>query len=479
MKVSFLPVGSRVSDLAVLMHVWTTRNLSVSLNMHSPISLTAYINTFHIHDFNAVIGAVYPTPLITNIFPVASPGQDLRVIQGTYNFSFINVDLNIWLGINTLNVWVYGLYFNDFSVDFTMGGSYRLLVPLPMTTGYRELTIMLKPASRVLTTVIPVYTTEKHDLHISINQGWPCGFYSTYKLLDVTFKVAYLLAFTVVFKVIHGSGTPVLGVYLNKHDFNTYINSYSIQFSLPVSAEPVPTIISNSLPLTYQNQFDDIVQGIVQIRFSWPRIRLYSGQTQYAVELFCYKGDLFIDMAVQLFADKLATPPMPPTEPLVQRVGKQDPIWPAVFQITQIELWEADPPELIRLIDVMFGEQVTQYYWMSSEQRAYKKNDYENWSLLTRGYLPSAQYSGQIDYVTMYELSDMKNYPTIDAALRAMITNFSYSDKTSLDINFAATGGYTSFNVLMDIWGRGRISNLAVNLEPAHPCDLAIEFTCI
>jgi hypothetical protein len=449
------------------------------LGTHNAALLSAYIKAWGSHPFDVMIGTIYPRLLEIDIMPQPKPGQDLIIVHGTYKYSFINVDFNVWLGIKPLDVWVSGVYASDLYVDFRMGGAYKLYIDLPMTTGYRDLFVVLKPASRIVSTIIPVYTMEIHNLYISINQGWPCGFWSTYTLLNVTFKAAYVLAFSAIFKVIHGSGFPLLGVYINRTNFSSYINAYNIHISLPADMVYTETIISDVMPVTYQNQFDNITQEIMQIRFSWPRIRLYSGETEFSVELFSYKGDLFMDMSVELFALRAEVPTMPTSQPIVQRIGYQDPVWPAVFQVKEIELWEDDPPELIRLIDVTFGEQVTQYYWLSAEQRAYKKNDYEQWSLMARGYLPHSEYSGQIDYVSLHEISDMSHYTTIDAAIKALIANFIYKDKTTLAVNFSVTGAYTAFNVVMDIWGRNRLSNLTVNLEPAHPCDLSIKITCV
>jgi hypothetical protein len=171
---------------------------------------------------------------------------------------------------------------------------------------------------------------------------------------------------------------------------------------------------------------------------------------------------------------------MPTSQPIIKPVNAWEPtIWPEVFQVSEIELWADDPPELVRKVEVMFGEQVHEYYWVSKDQRAYKKEEYEKWTLMARGYLPSAEYSGQIEYVTLYEISDMTKYATIDAAMTALINCFQYKGQKNLEVNLMSTGSYYNFNVMLSAWGFDRLYNLFVLIEPAHLHDLAVEINCV
>jgi hypothetical protein len=467
------------SNLYVTLQANTIRHLAVNLGIHPAKTLSAQLWAWHIHDVSVLIDTVYPRPLEINLIPEADPGQDLLIIHRILQKTFFEVEFDIWRGITPLNIWIYGMYGHDFGASFTMGGYKNLTIPIPMTTGYRNLVVTLKPASRIMTTIIPVYILEIKDLYISINQGWPCGFGSSYRNFEVVLNPAFFLAFSVSFKTRYGGGDPAIGIYLNKYDFNSYVNSYNLQFNLPQELIPIEATIIDALPLTYENQFDNIVQDIMQIRFSWPRIRWYTATSDLSVLITAYRGDKFLGLTVDLFALKADLPIMPTSQPLIQRDGFEEPVWPSVFQVKEIELWAEDPPGIVRLIEVMFGEQVREYYWVSSEQRAYSKKDWESWTLATRGYLPHAEYSGQIDYVTLREISDMKRYETIDAAMRALIANFSYKGLNTLRIDLTARGLYTALGVTMDIWGRDRLSNLIVRIEPAHPCNLTVEITCV
>jgi hypothetical protein len=474
------PVHSSLEDLYVNLWGWGMINLSVPLGVHSPFDLSAHFYGWRYHDLNSAISASTPQDLEVGFTAAPEDGYDLLVIHRTFRTIALLVNFDIWKGVAVLPVTLHGVYYFDFNVEFTMGGRHDFSINLPMTTGYKDLFVTLKPASRVMTTIIPILTMEIHDLYVSINQGWPCGFGSSYKNLSVTFKPAFFLAFEAVFKVIDGSGVSSVGAYVNRSYFTSFFNSYPLEFYLPETTGDVFTNILEQLPVTYENQFDDIVQDIIQLKFSWPRIRIFSGELNFSVDFVAYRQDPYYDLLIELYAIRADVPKMPTSQPIVQRTRPwEEPVWPAVFQVKEIELWADDPPEVTRVIEVVFGEQVHEYYWLSSEQRAYKKEDYERWTMMTRGYLPHAEYSGQIDYVALYEISDMGNYETIDAAFRALISSFSYKGQSKLEVMIKATGSYQNLKVIMDVWGSDRFYNLAVFIEPVHLYDLSVQITCI
>lgn len=474
------PVHSGISDLSVDIFGWVIKYLYVPLGGHTPADLYAHIYGWKYHDLSAAIESSSPQDLPILFEAAPEPGYDLIIQHGIFRTSPLVVNFDIWPGISTLPVYLHGMYPFDFSVYFTMGGHHDFSIDIPMTTGYRDLFVTLKPASRVMTTIIPILTMEIHDLYISINQGWPCGFGSAYKNLSVILNPSFFLAFEVVFKCIDGSGTRVMGTYINRHYFTSFMNTYPLEFYLPESTGDIQTNILDKLPITYENEFDDITEEVIQLRFSWPRIRIYSGELNFSVEIFAYHQDPYHDLSIYLDAIRPDVPKMPTSQPLVQRTQSwEEPIWPAVFQVKEIELWAEDPAEVVRVIEVVFGEQVHEYYWLSNEQRAYKKEDYERWTMMTRGYLPHAEYSGQIDYVSLYEISDMQNYETIDAAFRALISSFTYKGQSKLEVNLKASGSYLDFKAIMDVWGPDRFYNLSVIFEPFHLHDLEVEFTCV
>jgi hypothetical protein len=474
------PVHRGTSDLSVDIFGWAIKYLYTSIGGHAPLDLYAQIYGWKYHDLNAAIEASSPQDLSVKFEAAPEPGYDLIVVHRTFRTFPLTVNFGIWLGIVTLPVYLRGVFSYDFSVYFTMGGRHDFSIVIPMTTGYRDLFVTLKPASRVMTTIIPILTMEIHDLYISINQGWPCGFGSAYKNLSVLLNPAFFHAFEVIFKCIDGSGTKALGSYINRHSFTSFLNTYPLEFYLPESTGDVSTNILDKVPLTYQNEFDDITEEIIQLHFSWPRIRIYSGELNLSVEIYAYHQDPYHDLLVYLDAIRPDVPKMPTSQPLVQRTQSwEEPVWPAVFQVKEIELWAEDPPGVVRVIEVVFGEQIHEYYWLSNEQRAYKKEDYEDWTMMTRGYLPHAEYSGQIDYVSLYEISDMKNYETIDAAFRALISSFTHKGQSKLEINLMATGSYFDFKTIMDVWGPDRFYNLSVFIAPFHLHDLEVQIVCV
>jgi hypothetical protein len=473
-------VHTQSYDLLYEMYVWGARDLSIKIGGNIPYDLTAFLQPWHTRDISAVVETVYPKQLEINFIPQAEPGQDLLVIHRTYQKIPLMVSFNVWTGLKTLDVSLYGLYAYDFNVNLSMGSYKDLHIDIPMNTGYQNLFVTIKPATRIMSTIITIHTMEIKDLYVSLNQGWPCGFWSTYSLLNVTLRPTFCLNLDVSFKTIWGSGYISRAAYINKSYFDAYMVTQNLQFSIPTLPVPADAIIVDKVDIVYENKFDDIVQDVIQVRFPWPRFRRALGVFDMFVIITPYRGDKFLDFMVELYAVKPDIPTMPASKPLVQRQGLDEPVWPEVFQVKEIELWSEDSSEIVRKIEVMFGEQIQEYYWVSQEQRAYSKNAWEQkWTLLNRGYLPHSIYSGQIDYVTLREISDMKNFDTIDQAMKALISNFLYHDKTDLQVMLAGTGTYSNLSVQLDIRGRDRIYNLRVYIEPMKVTDLTVTLNCV
>ena len=464
-------------DLELLMHIWSLKTLYVTVAGHTFQELNVSTWVWTPTDIQVAIDTHFPGPLTVGVIPQPEDGIDLRIIHGFYDFTSFLVNLNVWTEFYNFRVSIWGVYTSNLEVVFRMGGSSYLEVPIPMTTGYRNLFVTCKPASRIMTTIIPVYTVEIKNLYVSINQGWPCGFGSAYKLLSVTFDSAYFHAFTATFKVIHGSGSDLVGVFINRAYFDTYINKFDIHIRIPDEVDDPETYIHDKVDIVYDNEFADLYQDIVQITFDWPRIRLLSGESSFFVELFSYHGDKEYGLTVLLYAQRQAPVRQLTSVPVTQRAGLADPIWPDVFQVHEIELWGDDPPEIIRMVEIKFEEQIHEYYWVSSEQRAVAKKVYERWAFLTRGYLPNAEYSGQIDYLTMRSLSSMKRYDTIDQAVKAMIANFLYSGQLSFDVSCIPHGGYSPLLIDMTIRDYNHLRNLNIVIEPMHVQPLTINVT--
>lgn len=462
-------------DLNLLMHIWEVESLSAFISGHPFSNLGASIWVWTPSDINVAITTTRPPPLTVGLLPQPEDGVDLKIIHGFYGFSNLQINLTVWTELYNLRATLWGVYITDLPVSLRMGGSSYLEVPLPMTTGYSNLYVTCAPASRIMSTFIPVYTMEIKDLYISINQSWPCGFGSSYALLTVTFDYAYLLALTTTFKVIHGSSTDTVGVFINKAYFDTYINKFDFSIFIPEEAGLPSTYIFDSVDIIYDNAFDDIYQDIMQVTFDWPRIRLLSGSHTFSVELLPYRGDKTYELAVVLYANRQTPLRQPTSRPLKPReTDLEEPIWPDVFQVHEIELWGDDPPEVVRKVEIKFEEQIHEYYWVSSEQKAMSKRVYERWAFLTRGYLPSAEYSGQIDYVTMRSLSSMVRYDTVDQAIKAMIANFLYNGVSALKVVCSSHGGYSNISARFTIRDYDHMRNLNIIIEPMHTKPLSV-----
>lgn len=471
------PVKAASNNLYLTMHIWGLKDLSVAISGHSFEQLTAHLWVWTPSDINVLVGitslAELPTMEVV-LLPAPEAGSDLIVTHGFYAFTTLNVVFGIWTEFYNLRINLWGVYKSDLNVVFSMGGYLPLTIDLPGTSGYRDLYVTCRPASRVLTTIIPVYTIEVKDLYVSINQGWPCGFGSSYKLLYIYLDASYKHDLNVYFKPIHGSGTDVLGVFVNRLYFDTYINTYKIKLYIPSEYGLPDTRIFDSTQVSYDNEFSDVVQDIFQLHFGWPRVKLLSGTHTLSVELIAYRGDKVHNLIVYLNANRQTPVRQPTSRPIIPKQGQAAPVWPEVFQVHEIELWGDDPPEVVRIVQIKFEEQIHEYYWISSEQKAIAKAVYERWAFLTRGYLPNAEYSGQIDYLTMRSLASMKRYDTIDQAVKAMISNFLYSGKIDLSVAVTPHGGATALSVNFTIRDWSRLKNLRVQLQPMHAHDLSV-----
>jgi hypothetical protein len=476
----FLKVNrTAVLDLQFLMHIWCIESFRVDIDLSDPYRLLVPLWAWAPSDITVAIASTHPPPLQVGVFPQPEPGTDLLVTYGFYLFSNLRVDFGIWTEMYNLQAIIHGFYLSALEVELRMGSYSPLTIDLPGTSGYKGFYVTCKPASRMMTTIIPVYTIECKNLYVSINQGWPCGFGSTYKLLSVTFDSAYFLAFTTTFKVIDGSDTGMFAVFINRAYFDTYINRFDIHINIPKELSAPETRIFDQVGVVYDNEFADLYQDIMQITFSWPRIRLWSGAMDFSVELLAYRGDKLYELSVEIFAQRQDPVRQPTSRPIMPKEDAADPIWPDVFQVQEIELWGDDPPEVVRKIEIKFEEQIHEYFWISSEQRAVSKRVWEQWSFLTRGYLPSTEYGGQIDYLTMRTLSAMNFYDTIDQAVKAMISSFLYGGKSSLNVTCSPHGGYNSLLINMNIWDSGMLKVLKVQIEPMHTQPLAINLTAI
>jgi hypothetical protein len=471
-------VHSDMSDFTVSMYIWSLHQLQATIGAHDPMELTISMHVWTPSDWRVLMSTVFPEPLEVGFTAAPEDGVNMIVLYRTFQPVPLTVELYPWEHWMDLSAYFYGYYASPLSVTFTMGSYRNLEIILPMRTGYRDFVVTLAPASRVMSTFIPIYTMEIKDLYISINQGWPCGFGSSYALLEVYFDLSYVHPFNVIFKVIHGSGIRPLGVWLWKSYFDSYLNTFRLDIVLPEESVTPDVIIPDQTGILYDNEFSEICQDVLKITFNWPRIKQLRGTTNFYVELFAFEGDLISDLSVILNAVRPIPPKMPSSKAVIREEGRE-PVWPDVFQVKEIELWTMDPPEMVRKLELMFGEQIREYYWVSKDQRAYSKRLWERWSFLTRGYLPSTTYSGQMDYVTMRELSTMLRYDTIDAAIKALLANFLYADKTDLRILLNVSGGYSNLSIIMDVWGHNRLHPLTVSFIPMKTCDLAIEITCV
>lgn len=462
-------------DLNIYMHIWSIHDLNIGIASHPYDTLSVLTHVWTPADMSTMLSIHFPQKIDVDIYAEPEAGSDLIVYHGFNQISEFFVEFDTWDYWNSLSVQLYGYYESFMSVVFTMGGYETFIVELPGMSGYENLFVTIRPASRIMSTIIPIYTMEMKDLWVSINQGWPCGFYSTYALLEVLAGTAYLHPLELIMTIIDGSGYGNFAVYLNKMYFSAYFDTFDINVYIPDEILRPESVIPDSTEIVYDNEFSDLYQEVLHVTFPWPRFKLLTGSYSFSVELYPFHGDKVYSLEILLIANRQDPPVMPTSQPLqVKTDGYGDPEWPDVFQVKEIELWSMDPPELVRRIEVMFDEQVKEYYWVSQEQKAMSKSLYERWAFLTRGYLPHTEYSGQIEYETLRTLSSMKRYSSIDEAVRAMITGFLYNDLKPLTVYLNVSGGYNNLRIVMDVWGRDRLRNLNISIWPVRTSDLSV-----
>lgn len=468
-------VYSEAVDLQALMSIWGIGDLMVPIRGHTPSDLSIHTHVWTPSIFTSVLDSHGPQALQISFGSIPEAGIGLEVIHRIYRLEMLFVDFDIWEYYKDVTIYLQGFFASSFETVFTSGSYSSVNLLIDGTSGYRNLYVTLKPSSRVVSTIIPVFTVEIKDLYISLNQGWPCGFGSAYSLLRVALDTAYINDLWITFKTIHGSGQLAFGSFINKTFFDAYIDSFSITINIPKESHPPESVIVDSETVVYDTEFSELYQEILRVNFRWPRFKWVSGDFGLTVELFSYRGDTVYSLLVYFTADRPKAPIMPQSQPIkIKESDLEENIWPDIFQVKEIELWSLDPPEMVRKVEILFEEQIKEYYWVSSEQKAYSKRVWEQWAFLTRGYLPSAEYSGRIRYETMRSLSSMKRYETIDAAVKAMLANFLFSDLSNLGVVLEASGSYRNLRVNLRIWGQENLRNLLVRLHPAHTTDLSI-----
>lgn len=457
-------------------YLYPTRNLdfNVYLGGHSPPSFRVFLHGWVQAIFNALLGAHLPSDLNINVSGQPEPGIGFNVGLRTFLMSSFRISLNATIVQSDLNINLYGLFVNPLDILFNIhGGIGTLLVELPMTTGFSNLCITLYPAHRILSTYISIHTMEMTQFYVLLQQGWPCGFGSSFLNMLLIFKAIPSGFLTVYLKAISGSGLLDLKAYLNTFGFPFYVDR-GIPVTISINNPPPPgdTLVFRDIGLECDTVFDEVYQDKITLKVPWPRIRIGTGLLGLLVSYVGIEIPRQLNLSILLNCYRPLPPVIPP------QPGPSSGM-PDYFSTDEIPIYQFDPMQMVKVVRVMFAEQAYEYVWIPHLNKAFKKNIWEKWCLLGLGYLPDTYYAGQITYPYIQTLCDVGRFKTIDEAVRYLIDTMYWRGSFEMSVLLSITGSISSFAVDLYAWGKDRMLMMDINLYAIQLSDFIVEMNIL
>jgi len=453
----FTTIGGHYSDYALLnasLYGFRFKDIYASIGGHQPAYLFSHFQIWHESYLQAQIDMHSPENLLANIYGDPYGGINLlssfRILQS----KTLQVNLNAWTKFKDLFISCMGWRKLDLITELEASGGYKNLnVNLPLQSQWVNLYATFRINLRRISTIIKVHMLEHKELYAIINNSFPCYFGSSYKNLYVEFssRPDYLLL--AYLRGIRGTGTKDLRIYINHDDsFSYYLDTKKLNIIIPLRKE----YVVDFKRLKYNNLMSSVYLDYKTISFIYPRRQITGGYSTLYVGLSPYENKTR-DLYVELF-------------PLYQ-------LPPILKNVSQVELWSNDPPELYRIIDILFEQQVHEYIWSGYEQVAYSRALWEKWCLMSRGYLPSTLNGGQIDYVTMQSLCDIRQFANTDEAIRYLIEKTVITGTSDLYAYISMLTGCKNLQINFSIISN--LQDLVITLEPVHTKDLSVNLVGI
>jgi hypothetical protein len=314
---------------------------------------------------------------------------------------------------------------------------------------------------------------EISQFYVLLQQGWPCGFGSAFLNMMVNFKAIPSGFLTIYLKAISGSGILNLRAYLNTFGFPFYADkNIPVHLIIEHPAPPGSTITFTDLALGYDTRFDEVYQDKIGLEIPWPRLRF--GAAAIGLTVFWVGVDIpkQLELVIRLRCLRPLPPPIPP------QPGENSGV-PDYFSAQEIPIFRFDPPEMVKVVKVMFSEQAYEYIWVPQLHTAFRKNIWEKWCLMGLGYLPDAYYAGQISYPYIQTICSTGRFGTIDEAVRYLIDTMYWRGSFEMAVVFAITGSIYSFAVDLNAWGKNNILAMYVDLYALQLSDLVIEINAV
>ena len=444
-------VHSEFKDLEATLLGWGYKNLPTYLGGHPPEDLTTILQALHERFLTTYISGHFPARFSINLYGQPGEGTNLYVTHGITERSNLSIILNAWAYVYDLPIYLIPARISDLSCIIGTSGGYRNITAYwNGKSGWKNLYVAIRPNIRRLTTTIPIHMMEYKHLYVSINDFYPCTFGSAYKNLFIIFEGVPDNILKIYIHGIRGSGYRSLKVYINKEDFNWYMDNIPMTLILPL---PNPTYFEFKR-IKFDSLFEQFYYDKQSVSFDLPRRHILGGDIDLTI-LMTLLSNRYNDLIIYL-------KPLRHLPPVLQ--SKKE-----------VELWSLDPPELVRIIEILFEQQVHEYIWESTSQRAYSRELWEKWCLMSRGYLPKETYGGQIDYITMTTLCNIQRFSTIDEAIRWLIEKAVISDYTSLYVYLDAKRYIKDLEIYLK--PIDKIEILRIYLTGVYASDLNISLT--
>jgi hypothetical protein len=440
-----------ISDLIVQMATFHTSDFTTSLTSIPPKDLNVQFRVWATSLLYAIVGAHPPGDFTVAIEGLPMGGKDLIATFSVTERKDLPVTLTPFGYVHDFLASLLPQRLADLTVSANPSGGYKdLVVYTPLQSAWENLYVALTVNVRRISSFIPIHMMEHKDLYVSINQWLPCGFGSAYKDLIVyaTPKPDYLL--NVYLHAIKGSGTKDLVIYINNR-FDYYFDVKPIQFTVIETG-----IVLDFKTVVLDTTFSDIYLDHRVLEFDMPRRHLLGG-----------------DLALYVYLE----PILARTKDLTITLKPRKQLPPVLQGTGEIELWDFDTPEIVRIVEILFEQQVYEYVWCSHEQRAYSRELWEKWCLMSRSYLPKEEYGGQIDYTSIERLCYVPQFNTIDAAVRWLIDHSYTSEAKNLSITLNARRTIADLQVFLN--ALEKISVLRISLVPVGYGDLVVTLTPI
>lgn len=414
---------------------WDFFDLSQRITAFHTYDLSCQISLNYFKDLYLQVTSVEPFDLINSIRGLAI--KDLPIVYTYYEpewdlKGFINgvepVDLKVYIksmkGLNsvsdllgkTTNFNVELLYSNIVAMQYYDLGAY-----LNSTRDTADLNVKIFPKSVYVRHLINVPFLENRDLYATVN--YLCA-HSDYSDLFSSIEVQH--SKDLLLRIYGSDGRNII-------DLSCSINSYDFIIQDEVTVKYFSTPVADSsveLVYSYRNEAS-YVFDVCTLRYGYNSF--FTGQK-----------NLYCSVYGQYTYSDLGCTVIPYQNPHINAT---------VAPSTVITLQLKNNIEAFRrYVGITLNEFAFEYYYFSGNKRAYRVNKDDHWVIKVEGYnlLEEGRSTIKSKVLRKY-IFNLKNYSTIDAAIRDMIDRVTLPRSSDLPVYLNAIESIYDSNTMLDL----------------------------